>query len=252
MSKQRFHTMTAIKSFVFKHLEDEHGHLTPDEFAEQFDLSAPDPLFVMICVCDEEFNAVELCHAANYRDRRERLIAGGESLFSPHPAVDISKAVKGWHVGGMIGRTVMIEIKPARSAVLMVLPMVPVLDEKSVVVVDRKIDSESDPLPDRPCSTCNKMFFCSCLPLADYELEKCKGCDIPFCECWDGKPDPNANVKPLTYTHEPVEPGSCLSCDGVCSCHEPFNGVAYFGDEPVELPCMGIKNGCVCSNCVPF
>lgn len=251
MSKQRFHTMTAIKSFVFKHLEDEHAHLTPDEFAEQFDLSAPDPLFVLMCVCDDDFNAIELCYAANSRDRQERLLAGAESLFSPHPAVDISKAVKDWHVGGMIGRTAMIEIKPVCSAALDIRPSAPMFDKKNVIVINRDIDYKNNPFSPDLCGICNKIF-CACLPFADYESEKCKGCDIPFCECWDGKPDPNAKPEPLTYTHEPAEPGSCFECEGDCKCHEPFNGVAYFGSEPVELPCMGVDNGCVCSKCVPF
>lgn len=44
------------------------------------------------------------------------------------------------------------------------------------------------------CDTCKKAF-CTCAPFAMDpvpEKETCKGCDIPFCECWDGRPDPNA------------------------------------------------------------
>lgn len=257
MSKQRFHTMTAIKSFVFKHVVDPEFHLTPDEFYEQFDLSAPDELFDLMCVCDDESNALELCYSANYRDRQELLRAGGESLFSPNPAIDISKVVKDRYVDGMIGRAAMIKIKPAHGVALDMLPTIihaPSFGSGNTIVIERNIDYKNNPFSPVLCGGCNKMF-CTCLPFIDPEPEKCKGCDIPFCECWDGKPDPNAEPAPLTYTHEPVEPGSCAFCSTslVCTCHEAFNKAAKeVQSNGIELPCMGLANGCVCDNCVPF
>lgn len=91
------------------------------------------------------------------------------------------------------------------------------------------------------CDTCKKSF-CTCAPFAIYpapEKETCKGCDIPFCECWDGR----------EYAPEKASKDECALCVGlvVCKCADATNVVAK---EPSKI--NGHADDCVCDNCVPF
>lgn len=71
------------------------------------------------------------------------------------------------------------------------------MDPKELVAAISGVGTRTEIVIDRHallCDTCKKAF-CTCAPFAVYpapEKEPCKGCDIPFCECWDGRPDPNA------------------------------------------------------------
>lgn len=124
------------------------------------------------------------------------------------------------------------------------------MDPKELVAAISGVGKRPEIVIDRHaflCDTCNKAF-CICAPFAMDpvpEREKCKGCDIPFCECWDGK----------SYTHEPADPDDCPVCVGlvVCKCHDAFNVAAKAVSitDPAEQ-CKGIDHGCVCINCVPF
>lgn len=221
MDKQRFHTQMHAKTFVFKHVVDAEFHLTPDEFRHKFGRSAPDEMFDLMCVCDDESNALELCRAANRADVLDSArwtMEAPVEIFTDHPPVDISRS----GIGALIGARALVKIKPVRLPVLDMMPPLP-SDALSALLDPQTVTNE----PVTLC--CDDFPFCghdaTKEPSSEPELEVCKGCDIPFCSCWDGKPDPNAAPDPSPAPVPVVD---------------------------TELPCMGLANGCVCDNCAPF
>lgn len=69
--KNRYHVLSRVKHFVFKHQVGAEFYLAPEEFSASFSAKDPDEMFDLVCQCDDLESATTIAVTLD-RDDRER------------------------------------------------------------------------------------------------------------------------------------------------------------------------------------